>query len=59
MCGIVGIVALDVPGSLKGMHGAVRHRGPDDVGQFPDRTAQVALAMRWLSILDLAGGHQR
>ena len=58
MCGIVGIVGFDAPGSLAGMHGAVRHRGPDDVGEFPDRTAQVALAMRRLSILDLKCGHQ-
>jgi asparagine synthase (glutamine-hydrolysing) len=32
------------------------HRGPDDEGRYVD--AQVALGMRRLSIIDVAGGHQ-
>jgi asparagine synthase (glutamine-hydrolysing) len=36
----------------------VKHRGPDDSGEYRDLEAQVALGMRRLSILDLEGGHQ-
>lgn len=36
----------------------VTHRGPDDRGEYRDAEAEVSLAMRRLSILDLAGGHQ-
>lgn len=35
---------------------AIRHRGPDDAGYFV--APGVALGMRRLSIIDLAGGHQ-
>lgn len=40
------------------MNMSVVHRGPDDAGEYRDPQADVALAMRRLSILDLAGGHQ-
>lgn len=41
------------------MAAAMRHRGPDDDGFLVDsRAPGVALAMRRLSIIDLAGGHQ-
>ncbi|HEX9868725.1 MAG TPA: asparagine synthetase B, partial [Candidatus Tectomicrobia bacterium] len=40
------------------MNVAVRHRGPDDVGEYRDPEGQVGLAMHRLSILDLAGGRQ-
>jgi len=60
MCGIVGILArhgaapdLEV---LARMMDAIRHRGPDDAGNFSD--GEVALGFRRLSIIDLAGGHQ-
>jgi asparagine synthase (glutamine-hydrolysing) len=61
MCGIYGIVDLDstvVPGRnlLERMGRVVRHRGPDDEGYYCGRG--VALGMRRLSIIDLAGGHQ-
>lgn len=38
------------------MAGSIRHRGPDDEGFWTGDG--VALAMRRLSIIDLAGGHQ-
>jgi len=61
MCGIYGIVSLNqnsVPGAalLSRMGFAVEHRGPDDEGKYLGRG--VALGMRRLSIIDLAGGHQ-
>jgi len=40
------------------MNVAVRHRGPDDVGEYRDPEGQVGLAMHRLSILDVAGGRQ-
>jgi len=36
----------------------VAHRGPDDFGEYHDPEGDVAIAVRRLSILDLAGGHQ-
>ena len=38
------------------MNAALFHRGPDDGGQFDDETCSIA--MRRLSIIDLATGHQ-
>jgi asparagine synthase (glutamine-hydrolysing) len=60
MCGICGIAAADgAPPdveAVKRMNGRLVHRGPDSDGVFAgDR---VALAMRRLSIIDLAGGDQ-
>ena len=40
------------------MNGSQRHRGPDDSGCFVDRQSRLALAMRRLAILDIAGGQQ-
>jgi len=63
MCGIAGWQL--VPGlvrdrsELAAMAAALAHRGPDDHGTYFDETANVALAHRRLSIIDLtAGGHQ-
>ena len=67
MCGITGAVWTDPAkaveqATLPRMIAALRHRGPDDEGQYlvPPRDAQpgVALGHRRLSILDVAGGHQ-
>src|ERR1043166_6923456 len=58
MCGIVGIVGKQDDSWLSVMNGLVTYRGPDDAGEYRDAEANVALAMRRLSILDLAGGHQ-
>src|SRR5262249_19218269 len=61
MCGIVGIVSA--PGRRpplsaigQAMNDAIVHRGPDDEGLYVDD--QALLAMRRLSIIDLATGHQ-
>ncbi len=58
MCGIVGLIGQQEPQWLSQMNGLVTHRGPDDSGEYRDPESQVALAMRRLSILDVAGGHQ-
>ncbi len=60
MCGIVGIInnggrAVERE-VLERMNGAIGHRGPDDDGFYIDEN--VGLAMRRLSIIDLAGGKQ-
>jgi len=61
MCGIAGLLAL--PGGappredeLRGMIGALHHRGPDGQGLW--RQGAVGLAHARLSIIDLAGGVQ-
>jgi asparagine synthase (glutamine-hydrolysing) len=61
MCGIAGIVAWGraAPSSREDvtrMCDAMVHRGPDDAGYLVE--GPVALGMRRLSIIDLAGGHQ-
>jgi asparagine synthase (glutamine-hydrolysing) len=65
MCGIAGYAGLErgrerCAAELTAMCDAIRHRGPDDAGYFiaPGETPPVALGMRRLSIIDLAGGHQ-
>ena len=61
MCGICGLVvarrrATPTPPSLAAMNETLVHRGPDSAGAFAE--GPVALAMRRLSIIDLAGGDQ-
>src|SRR5512141_2002653 len=60
MCGIVGFVNNDGASPdrsvLEKMNRAIIHRGPDDDGSYINGGA--GLAMRRLSIIDLAGGHQ-
>ncbi|HEU4980522.1 MAG TPA: asparagine synthase (glutamine-hydrolyzing), partial [Solirubrobacterales bacterium] len=61
MCGICGLVALDGasgpdPAALAAMNETLVHRGPDSKGSMIE--GPVALAMRRLSIIDLAGGDQ-
>ncbi len=58
MCGIVGLIGPQEDGWIEAMNGRILHRGPDDSGIHRDPGAQVAIAMRRLSIIDLAGGHQ-
>ena len=67
MCGIAGIADFagrPIDESLvRGMCGAIRHRGPDDEGiaSLPERPSSGPLAVignRRLSIIDVAGGHQ-
>ena len=60
MCGIVGIHTLEGerPIShevLAAMNRSIHHRGPDSEG-FHEEPGRVGLAMRRLSIIDVAGG---
>lgn len=58
MCGICGEWngAGVAEHALQRMNDAMRHRGPDDEGH--ELRGEAALAMRRLSIIDVAGGHQ-
>lgn len=60
MCGIVGIINGNGSGVdrrvLERMNAAIIHRGPDEDGFYVN--ANVGLAMRRLSIIDLASGQQ-
>jgi asparagine synthase (glutamine-hydrolysing) len=58
MCGIAGIAGATKPAEaqVRGMCERIRHRGPDDDGYFA--APGVALGMRRLSIIDVAGGRQ-
>jgi asparagine synthase (glutamine-hydrolysing) len=64
MCGIAGFAdiqprqgSLPADGSrMKAMCDVMRHRGPDDEGMHV--APGIAIGMRRLSIIDLAGGHQ-
>lgn len=57
MCGICGTVEPNPDHATIGrMNDTLHHRGPDDSGLFADDHA--AIAMRRLSIIDLAGGRQ-
>jgi asparagine synthase (glutamine-hydrolysing) len=60
MCGIAGFIATgllyDPRAVVRRMVTALRHRGPDDAGEYLD--AQAALGACRLSIVDLAGGRQ-
>jgi asparagine synthase (glutamine-hydrolysing) len=60
VCGICGIADLRGrpvdPGVLAAMNETLVHRGPDSAGMHVD--GGVGLAMRRLSIIDLAGGEQ-
>jgi asparagine synthase (glutamine-hydrolysing) len=58
MCGICG-TTRDADGrAVAAMNGAMRHRGPDDEGNYRDPEAGAALGARRLSIIDVQGGHQ-
>src|SRR6476659_2762759 len=61
MCGIAGFAGSlaegpDAADRLRRMCDAIRHRGPDDSGYHV--APGVAIGMRRLSIIDVAGGHQ-
>ncbi len=63
MCGIAGFVSVEQTTSeqesaavIDRMCRVIAHRGPDDQGVMVE--GRVALGMRRLSIIDLAGGHQ-
>jgi asparagine synthase (glutamine-hydrolysing) len=62
MCGIAGILVRSPSAApprreeLERMAGALRHRGPDELGLYRDRHAGLAHAR--LSVIDLATGQQ-
>lgn len=61
MCGICGVYeysrhTLTVGETVSRMLAVIRHRGPDDEGQYNE--GGVGLGMRRLSIIDVAGGKQ-
>ncbi len=58
MCGICGewSSAGVAAHTLQRMNDTLRHRGPDDEGR--ELRGEAGLAMRRLSIIDVAGGHQ-
>jgi asparagine synthase (glutamine-hydrolysing) len=61
MCGITGLISFDPltereRAIVSKMNEALVHRGPDSQGVVNDK--HVALAMRRLSIIDVAGGQQ-
>jgi asparagine synthase (glutamine-hydrolysing) len=58
MCGIVGFTGRRDETLLRSMNARQWHRGPDDEGSYFDERDGVSLAMRRLSIQDIAGGHQ-
>ncbi|HTP68122.1 MAG TPA: asparagine synthase (glutamine-hydrolyzing) [Dongiaceae bacterium] len=64
MCGICGYAyaatSAAAENAVHRMTAAMVHRGPDEDGYFVNdaRAKGVALGMRRLSIIDLAGGHQ-
>ncbi len=66
MCGIAGFIDLsastpidELQHAARGMAAALRHRGPDDEGEWCEADSGVALASRRLAIIDLSPhGHQ-
>ena len=54
MCGITGTAGYLNPGLVNRMNAAMRHRGPDGMGDYQDMGARVALGHVRLSILDLS-----
>jgi asparagine synthase (glutamine-hydrolysing) len=59
MCGIAGTIGLKNNRALTTMLGTLKHRGPDDEGEYYDDSRGVALGHRRLAIIDLSkAGHQ-
>ncbi|HEY2544676.1 MAG TPA: asparagine synthase (glutamine-hydrolyzing) [Candidatus Acidoferrum sp.] len=64
MCGICGVAfasgSKEAESRVRAMAAAMRHRGPDEEGFLTGdpRAPGLALGMRRLSIIDLAGGQQ-
>jgi asparagine synthase (glutamine-hydrolysing) len=58
VCGIAGLASPDAPSRqlLEAITAGLIHRGPDESGFYADE--HVALGIRRLAIVDLAGGHQ-
>ena len=65
MCGVTGFInprfnnALEMQTIANAMSSAIKHRGPDDFGEWVDADEGIALGHRRLAILDLSkAGHQ-
>src|SRR5467141_1453860 len=64
VCGICGVAfasrSTEAESRMRAMTAAMEHRGPDEEGFLAGnaRAPGLALGMRRLSIIDLAGGHQ-
>lgn len=65
MCGIAGVFSVrsndvaELGQRAARMADAIRHRGPDDSGEWVDPRAGIALAHRRLAVVDLtSAGHQ-
>lgn len=59
MCGIAGFQGTFNPDLLQTCGQALRHRGPDDSGEWYSSSAKVGLAHRRLAIIDVSPrGHQ-
>lgn len=59
MCGIAGIIGSQSAGAGAQMGAALRHRGPDDHGDWISSGSDVYLAHTRLAIIDLSqAGHQ-
>jgi asparagine synthase (glutamine-hydrolysing) len=56
MCGIAGLTGPSDERVITAMTRTMIHRGPDDEGFYRDEG--IALGVRRLSIIDVAGGHQ-
>lgn len=60
MCGICGLytssIFTEIADILPRMNQALTHRGPDEAGHYYHQACGIA--MRRLSIIDVAGGHQ-
>ncbi|MBV8121477.1 MAG: asparagine synthase (glutamine-hydrolyzing) [Alphaproteobacteria bacterium] len=60
MCGVAGLMTLDgtspPTAPLRAMEAALRHRGPDGVGQY--RAPGIGMVQTRLAIIDLATGAQ-
>src|SRR5438132_13752604 len=64
VCGICGVAfasrSASAESRVRAMTAAMHHRGPDEEGLLAGhaRPPGLALGLRRLSIIDLAGGHQ-
>ena len=63
MCGIAGFIDRSIAGPeakarLERMLDSIVHRGPDGAGTYLSEKTGLAMGMRRLSIIDLAGGRQ-
>lgn len=62
MCGIAGLLGSNSAMQLRlvtAMTGRLKHRGPDDSGQWSDGNAGITLGHRRLAVVDLSpAGHQ-